>query len=472
MWSNNTRFRFPNTLTFRLTLWYACAFVFFLSMAFTGLYLATNTILNERMDEDLLEDINEYNELFEFGGRERVLGEILREVKSGDQSEIFIRLLNHQGQILYSSDLTDWEGMNPIETVLDELNADPDSPILDTLELDRRESAARLITGYISSDLVLQVGESMHQKEELMELLLMVFLIMFCVVVPVASSVGWLMARQAVHGIAEVSKAAVEIKEGRLDRRVTVKDQRDEVQDLADTFNAMADRIRILISEMREMTDNIAHDLRSPLGRIRAISEQALSGNGDIAQYKKAAADTLEECDRLINMINTSLDVAEAEARIENVRKEEVDLSKLTSDACELFEPLAEEKHIDLALHLESGCKVVGDRQSLFRMLTNLLDNALKYTPSNGDVKIDLNKGPVSIQLSILDSGIGIPKSDQTRIFDRFYRCDQSRSQEGCGLGLSFARAVARAHGGDITLESEPAKRSRFTITLPKLVAT
>ncbi len=230
----------------------------------------------------------------------------------------------------------------------------------------------------------------------------------------------------------------------------------------------MADRIRNLITEMREMIDNIAHDLRSPIARIRAISESALSTQGSINDYKTVAADTLEECDRLIKLINNTLDVAEAEAGIANSMKETIDLSKLTADACELFEPVAEQKNIDLTYKLAEDCHLTGHRQNLQRMLANLLDNALKYTSSAGKVGIVLESRPKAIQIAIADTGPGISKADQQRVFERFYRCDDSRGRsDGCGLGLCFARAVARTHGGEIFLSSKPGDGSTFTITLP-----
>lgn len=460
--------RLPNTLAFRLTLWYASALLVFLLAALFVLYLSINTILFDRIDEDLYEDIDEFKLLFNSTDIDRVKSEIQREVMAGDEKVVFLRLLDIQGGTLFTSDLSDWEGLIINRAALQQLIRSRTTPFLETQSLEIQESDTRVIYGLIGPGVILQVGESLEDKDDIMDLLLTVFLGLLCIIIPLASIAGWFMARRATQGIEEVSRAAIDIQHGKFDRRVSIKAQDDEIQTLANTFNAMAERIRNLITDMREMIDNIAHDLRSPIARIRAISESALSSDGSISDYQSVAADTLEECDRLIRLINTALDVAEVEAGVANSMKETINLSELTADACELFEPVAEQKNIDLTYKLAADCYLTGHRQNLQRMLANLLDNALKYTSSVGKVGIVLESRPEAIQIAITDTGPGISETDQQHVFERFYRCDESRGRSnGCGLGLCFARAVARTHGGDIFLSSKPGNGSTFTITLP-----
>ena len=202
------------------------------------------------------------------------------------------------------------------------------------------------------------------------------------------------------------------------------------------------------------------------LARIRVIAESSVSMEKSTAEYKNSAADVIEECDRLMEMINASLDLAELEAGAANISKRKVDLRQLTSDAYELFHPMAEDKQIHLQLNQSPECYVLGDIQSLQRMLANLLDNAIKYTPKDGFINIDIQLLNDSVKLLVADTGIGIPKEEQHKVFERFYRCDENRLKKGCGLGLSFARAVAKAHGGDILLSSEYGKGSIFCVSL------
>ncbi len=464
--------RLPNTLAFRLTLSYAVAFLVSSFAAFCLLYVSVDTILNNRMNEDLTEDISEYSDLYLAEGMNRVVQELEREAESNDEEQMFLRLLTSKGQTIFSSNLTEWKELPISEEFLQKVPEVQGEYRIQTVVRPHHDSSARITSGLIAPGLIMHLGESLEEKDEIMNLLLLVFIGMFCVAIPLASGVGWAIARKAVKGIEEVSRAAVDIEKGQLDRRVTIKDQGDEVQMLVDTFNAMAERIRILITEMREMTDNIAHDLRSPLSRIRVISERALSVTEPDNEYRVAASDTLEQCDRLLHLINTTLDVAEAEAGVMSTDTEPINLSMLIEDARDLYEPAAEEKKIKLSCKLDPDCRVKGNRQMLQRMLANLLDNALKYTGPKGQVKIDLTRQPRGLCVMVADTGFGIQPADQPRVFDRFFRCDQSRSQDGCGLGLSFARAVACAHGGDITLASEPAQGSTFTIFLPPFSST
>ncbi len=456
--------KLPTTLASRLTLLYTSTFVVFLLVAFVIFYLAMVSILDTRIDEDLEEDIEEFAELFEDEGLARVKSEIGREVMSGDEDDVFLILLNNDGKAFFASDLSHWHNLEP-DVEAFQRAAMEDDIVLRTVEVEGQEYATRIVYGRIGPEVVLQIGETVEESKEMLEVLFAVFAVVFLLAVPIASFVGWAMARKAVRGIEEVSEIAAHIEGGHLDQRVTVTAPGDEIQRLANTFNAMLDRIRDLIAEMREMTDNIAHDMRSPLARIRAISEVALGSTTTNDAHKKAAAITIEECDRLLQMINATLDVAEAEAGTAAADVQTVDMSELVNDACELFEPVAEEKDIELTCELDSGCSIRGNVQSLQRMLANLLDNALKYTPEKGRVGINLGCADGSIKVAVADTGIGIPKPDQARIFERFFRCDQSRSATGCGMGLSFSQAVARAHGGDISVASEPGKGAIFSIT-------
>jgi heavy metal sensor kinase len=276
------------------------------------------------------------------------------------------------------------------------------------------------------------------------------------------------MARRAVSGVEAITRTAQKISGGSLEQRVPVKARGDEIDQLANTFNQMLDRIQALLTEIKEMSDNMAHDLRSPITRIRGIAEVTLTSGKTPGEYEGMAASTIEECDRLLDMINTMLMISKTESGVDKISGRDVDLTGIVRQACELFEPTAEDKKVNLSCNVPDRAHLTGDTPMIQRMLSNLLDNAIKYTPSGGIVNIAVTESKTRVVVALKDTGIGISQADLPRIFERFYRCDQSRSQAGIGLGLSLARAIARAHGGDITVISTPNQGSTFTVTLPK----
>lgn len=296
--------------------------------------------------------------------------------------------------------------------------------------------------------------------------------------------IGWFMARRALHGVVDVTRTAQQIADGAFERRVPVGAAGDEIDELARTFNAMLDRIQALVVGMRDMADNLAHDLRSPLARIRACAEmnlvnhragsaanrgEARAFSGDAhAAAEDWAVGIIEECDRLLEMLNITLDIAEADSGAARLNLVAVDLGQMVLAACELFQSAAEDRHVGIVTSVAGPCWIQVDRQRLQRVISNLLDNALKYTAAGGEVRVALREQASRVLLSIEDTGAGIAAHDLPHIFQRFYRCETSRSGPGIGLGLSLAKAFVRALGGDITVTSTPGRGSQFTVSLPR----
>ena len=460
--SNNEQ----TTLASRLTLWNASIYIAFFGTAFALFYLVISTTLNNDFNEELQEDIGEFRQILAEDGWLAVTREIDREILEDGPASVFFRISDGRGNTLYASDMTPWESLQapPVPNAEDIGNG---VITLSSVVAPDDDYDARLVSGWISADRMMEIGESTEELQDFLELLLATFLGTFILVVVFSSIAGWLLVRRAMRGVEEVTEAAVDVASGTLNRRVKVKTRGAEVERLATTFNVMLDRIHTLISGMREMTDNIAHDLRSPLARIRANAEMALSTATTVEEFRSSSADTLEECDRLMHLINTTLDVAEAEAGIANLSMETVDVSQMAEQACELFAPVAEDKHIVLRTEIQPDCKVLGNLPLLQRMLANLFDNAFKYSEANSHVVVSINSIGDEVSLSVRDNGVGIASQDQPKLFDRFFRCDQSRSKSGCGLGLSLVRAIALAHRGKVGVLSEPGGGSDFTVTLP-----
>jgi heavy metal sensor kinase len=340
--------------------------------------------------------------------------------------------------------------------------------VYETITIPDRKEEVRILYAMLSPSIILQVGQAMESYSRFLDAFKRIFIATMAFLIIIAAGVGWFMARRAVSGVEAVTRTAQKISGGTLEDRVPVKAQGDEIDQLAITFNQMLDRIQTLLTEIKEMSENLAHDLRSPITRIRGIAEVTLTNGKSLSEYESMAANTIEECDRLLDMINTMLMISKTESGVDKLSSEEIDLAGLVREACELFEPPAEDKGVTLSCNLPVRSHLVGDTRMIQRMLSNLLDNAIKYTPSGGTVTVSVSEDDTQVIISVKDTGCGISPSDLPRVFERFYRSDQSRSQSGIGLGLSLARAIARAHGGEITATSTPNQGSTFTATLPK----
>jgi signal transduction histidine kinase len=454
---------FKNSLLFRLTILYAVAFTVLSTIGFLIFYYRIYTVTMERLDLELLEKTEKYVALTKEAGLEGVLPEIEDEAESEDPEEDFYCLFNFKGDILFTTDMSFW-GPIAKKDILLKMQNEGLSYVIQNQAFEERDDKARMITAIIGPDSVLQVGESLEEIDEYLDIFLELVSILVISLIIVSAIIGWLLARRATIDMQEVTETAEEISSGSYDRRVQVKGRYREIERLSATFNHMLDRIQSLLNSMKEINDNIAHDLRSPLARIRGIAEMNLLKEKTIDDYKDMAASTIEECDTLIGMINTMLDITEAEAGVNGVKTEEFELVTLIRDACELFRPITDEKKINLKTDLPESLTFKTDRKKMQRIVMNLLENAIKYTPADGTIAIFAAAQNGEIRIEFEDTGMGISESDLPHIFERFYRCDRSRSEGGVGLGLSLVKAYAESINGTIRVESTLNQGSIFAL--------
>lgn len=460
--------RFRHTLAFRLTLWYAGIFTLSCGMAFLFFYLLITTVLQDGTDRDLQEQASRFSTILSLQGMDEVKHAAILEAQAAGERKIFLRLLSMNGAVFSSSNMSYWRDIDVKSRAIREL-VRVHEPVFDTIVISERKDKVRILYGVIGPGVILQLGQSMENQTRFLEAFKKIFITTMTFLVLLAALIGWFMARQALSGLGEVTRTARQISAGTLEKRVPVNPRGDEIAQLAVTFNQMLERIQRLVTGIKEMSDNIAHDLKSPITRIRGISEVTLTTETSLHEYKSMAASTIEECDRLLDMINTMLIISKTEAGVKGSPGRELDLGSVVKDACALFQPVAEEKGIKMSRDIAGSFSITGDNRMIQRMIANLLDNAIKYTPHKGTIEVSIHHdGGESIRVSIKDSGIGISEKDLPHIFERFYRCDPSRAETGIGLGLSLARAIAQAHGGDIDVISRLGKGSIFTVTVPE----
>jgi heavy metal sensor kinase len=450
-----------------LTLWYA----FIFTLTSLGAFLLFNFLitsgLNERTDQALLAEVSELSSHLALKGLDVVELDIVQDAQSSGVDRMFLRVLSLDGEELVSSNMTSWTNVAIKREALERLT-NGESHVFETLAIPQLPHKVRILYGIIGPDKLVQIGRSLEDNELFMEAFRERFVLLMTALIIFGGLIGWFMARRALQGVEEVAQTAEDISKGAFERRVPFKARGAEIDRLATTFNEMLDRIHALICGMREISDNIAHDLRSPITRIRGVAEMTLTSGKSMGEYESMAANTIEECDRLLEMIETMLAISELEAGAGNLVMEEVDMAGVVEDACDLFQPLAEDKDLTIVTEVITDSFVRGDTQKLQRLVANLLDNAIKYTESEGTIKVSLDGDASKVLLSVEDTGNGISEDDLANIFERFYRCDPSRSEAGVGLGLSLVMAIARSHGGEVAVTSYPGKGSTFSVSLPR----
>ncbi len=452
-----------NSLLFRLTLLYAVAFTFLSSIGFLVFYYRIYTVTMKNLDIELHDEIRKYASLLDKSGLEGIRAAIADEGKFEEVEDGFYRVFESNGNIVVSTDMSLWETI-PEATFPESKNHPESAYEIQTLKVQGGDRRARTITAALSPDYGMQIGESLEEVDEYMDIFLNLLFSLAVSLILASTIIGWLLARRAIVDMKEVTNTAEEISKGVFHRRVQVNGRLMEIQRLGTTFNYMLDRIHTLLCAMKEINDNIAHDLKSPLARIRGIAEMVLLKDKSIDAYKEMAGGTIEECDALIDMINTMLEITEAESGIKGSKHQYFELVELIQEACELFRPIAQSKKIELRTRLPQTLKMNSDRKKLQRIVSNLLENAIKYSPENKMVDVSASARNGEILIDIEDYGIGISGNDLAHIFKRFYRCDRSRSKGGVGLGLSLVKAYTESINGNVYVKSTLNQGTCFTL--------
>ena len=322
---------------------------------------------------------------------------------------------------------------------------------------------ARARSFRLREQLWLLVGRDMHELTQVRSLMLEAFYWAAGITLLLALAGGWALSRTVTRRLDVINATSREIMSGQLSRRIPKSGSGDEFDELVSHLNDMLDRIEALMDDVRRVSDNVAHDLRTPLTRLRNELESIKEGVGDDTSVERA----LQEADNLLSTFNALLRIARIESGHRRAGFAELDLATLVRDVAELYQPLAEDKGLDFTAEVNGEVKVRGDRDLLFQAIANLVDNAIKYTPAQGKVSLSLQSGDGTAEIIVGDSGPGIPDSARDKVFERFYRTEDSRHTPGSGLGLALVKAVVQMHDGRAALEdNNPGLRVRLELPL------
>ena len=389
---------------------------------------------------------------------------------SGGPSFVFMRAGNFFVQFADTKGNVYWRSEN-----LQDLSLPTYSKIEDAAETGRvfmdaslRKQSIRVMCmrGKLSE---VSVGYSMQEVDEILRQLRSTFELGFSIALVLAVVIGYLLARYSLQQVDIITNAAKRITAENLSKRLPLPVTNDEIARLTTTLNAMIARLDISFTQVRQFTSDVSHELRTPLAILMGELEMALRNEMSDEDYHVLVVSSLEEVMRLSKMVSSLLEISRAETGQVRLQKSLFDISRMTANICDDMQILAEDKSITLECEIQSYVTIIADESRLHQMLLNVIDNAIKYTPRNGTVRVTLSTRATQTRIDVSDTGVGISEENQAFIFNRFFRVDQSRSNDivGSGLRLSIVRWIVEAHQGSIRVKSELGAGSTFSIVLP-----
>ncbi len=457
------------SLALRFTLWFAGWFTIGFVAIFAGLYWLLGKQIEARDYEDLQQRLQQYSNVYVSSGLRGLQRRIAEDSQQPNVRSLFLRIVGPGGSQIWGKIPPDWlESDQEVVVVPDGWGRWREQTVERVRIKRSAERDLAIVSQSLSENLLLQIGRATDSREALLEPLRRTFAWVAGAVVLLGVGAGYLTARRATRPLREVVKTARAIIEtGKIDARVPAPRNNDEVAELVRHFNSVLDQNADLLRAMREALDNVAHDLRTPLTGLRLSAESALQREAVDRETAETLGDVIERSDQLLALLRALMEISEAEAGMMKLDPVVCDLGEIARNAAELYEEVAEAAEVSLTIATGAPVPATADPTRLRQAVANLVDNAIKYTPAGGSVTVWVGREGEERVVRVSDTGPGVPEAEQAKVWDRLYRCDQSRTASGLGLGLSMVRAILRAHGGDATVHNAKNGGAIFELRLP-----
>lgn len=457
MFLKNPKLLFKSN-SFKLITFYTVFFI--ISSLIINLYAYTviSSFIYSQSREEIIEDFEEFDEIYAEGGLDAIIED------AADDQDDYLRFIGADGKNLFFVFPEDWEDID--KNILETKKVE-EFEEWEYLEGEESERDYEIISKKLFDGTIIQLGQSTLEREELLHKIRKVYLIAIIPIILFAYIGGVFIADRALNPLRQLIKTLNSIiASGRVDERVSVEHGDRLYDELTILFNTMLDKIENLIKGMRNILDNVAHDLRTPITRLRGTAEMALQSEVK-EDLKEALSDSMEESERILITLNTLMDVSEAETGAIKLNPTEINIAPVIDEIVDLYDYVAEVKEIKINSKYPDELYIIADKNWIRQVIANLVDNAIKYTPSGGKVDIESTKTDNEVVISVTDTGVGIPNEELQNIWERLYRGDKSRSERGLGLGLSLVKAIVGAHNGHVEVTSKPGSGSRFSVYLP-----